>query len=84
MLSARSVTSPLRYVVALLGTVNLLLLTSYFVLGDANPLWVLGVGGAERWVAYPVILWLIGYGGYLAGAARSSPNVELHAAPATA
>ena len=23
-----------------------------------------GVGGAERWVAYPVILWLMGFGGY--------------------
>ena len=72
VLSARRVAPPLRYVLALLGAVNLVALGSYFVLGDANPLWVLGVGGAERWVAYPVILWLLGFGGYLAG--RGSPT----------
>ena len=72
VLSARAVMPPLRYVLGLLGTVNLLALTSYFALGDANPLWALGVGGAERWVAYPVILWLIGYGGYLVGSASSA------------
>lgn len=85
VLSAHSVTPPLRYVLALLGSINLLALASYFVLGEANPLWVLGVGGAERWVAYPVVLWLLGYGGYLAGAGRSAPQVpELQAAPAAA
>lgn len=31
----------------------------------------LGVGGAERWVVYPLVLWLIGFGGYLMG---TSPN----------
>lgn len=28
---------------------------------------VLGMGGTERWVAYPLLLWLIGFGGYLLG-----------------
>lgn len=27
----------------------------------------LGDGGVERWVAYPIILWMVTYGGYLAG-----------------
>jgi type IV secretory pathway TrbD component len=28
----------------------------------------LGLGGLERWIAYPVVLWLMGLGGYLLGA----------------
>jgi hypothetical protein len=56
----------------LLGVINLACLVSYFTLGDANPMWALGVGGAERWVAYPVLLWAMGFGGYLAGSARGS------------
>ena len=65
--SSRAARPPFRYALLLLGAVNLAMLTSYFTLGDANPMWALGVGGAERWVAYPVILWLMGFGGYLAG-----------------
>jgi hypothetical protein len=29
---------------------------------------VIGNGGAERWVVYPSVLWVIGFGGYLIGA----------------
>lgn len=25
------------------------------------------VGGIERWVVYPLLLWIIGFGGYLLG-----------------
>jgi hypothetical protein len=28
---------------------------------------ILGAGGAERWVAYPIVLWLVVFGGYLIG-----------------
>lgn len=71
VLSSRVTRAPLRYALGLLGVVNLTLLASYFTLGDANPLWALGVGGAERWVAYPEILWLLGFGGYLAGSSEA-------------
>jgi hypothetical protein len=27
----------------------------------------MGMGGVERWVAYPVVLWVLGMGGYLMG-----------------
>ena len=67
LLSSRIVDAPFRYPLTLLGVINLLLLASYFTLGDANPMWALGVGGAERWIAYPVLLWSMGFGGYLAG-----------------
>jgi hypothetical membrane protein len=71
VLTSRIVTGPFRYALMLLGAINLLLLVSYFTLGDSNPMWVLGVGGAERWIAYPILLWAMGFGGYLAGRGAS-------------
>lgn len=67
VLSSRVVRPPFRYPLMLLGVITLASLVSFFTLGDSNPMWALGVGGAERWVAYPEILWLMGFGGYLAG-----------------
>jgi len=54
--------SPFRYVLAFLGLVTLIFLffSSLFI-----PL--LGDGGTERFVAYPVIIWAMGFGGYLIG-----------------
>lgn len=71
VLSSRVVAGPFRFALLALGLVNLICLASYFALGDASPFWVLGVGGAERWVAYPEILWLLGFGGYLAGSSEA-------------
>jgi hypothetical protein len=35
----------------------------------------LGLGGIERFVAYPVVLWLLAFGGYLlAGPAERAPT----------
>ena len=72
VLSSTVVRPPFRFALLTLGIINLVLLTSYFTLGDGNPLWGLGVGGAERWVAYPEILWMLGFGGYLAGSAEAA------------
>jgi hypothetical membrane protein len=72
--SSLVVRSPFRYALMALGVVTLACLASYFALGDANPMWALGVGGAERWVAYPEVLWMLGFGGYLAGSAETSPQ----------
>ena len=69
VLSAQVVQPPFRWALRALGGINLLFLASYFIQGDSSPVWVLGVGGAERWIVYPVILWLLGFGGYLAGRA---------------
>ena len=71
VLSSTAVRAPFRFALLALGAVNLVLLASYFALGDANPLWALGVGGAERWIAYPEILWMLGFGGYLAGSSEA-------------
>jgi hypothetical membrane protein len=51
---------PLRYLSVLLGIVTL----TAFVLGPFHDLG-LGPGGMERMVAYPFLLWGLGFGGYL-------------------
>lgn len=63
--SARTVASPLRYVFAGSGAVALAALAIGIVLLDWGPVAELGEGGIERWVAYPVVLWLVGYGSQL-------------------
>jgi hypothetical protein len=41
----------------------------YMLLGDASPTTFLGIGGVERWIVYPVVLWITAFGGYLSGRA---------------
>ena len=60
---------PLSYVSVVLGAIPLAILASAFVLGEDSGLTaLLGAGGAERWVAYPLVLWLVMFGGYLMAA----------------
>lgn len=60
--SSKIVSPPFSYLGAIFGTITL------FSLFFANLfISILGSGGVERWVAYPIILWLIGFGGYLLG-----------------
>jgi hypothetical membrane protein len=66
--AARVTKAPFRYVSAGLGIISLAALGSAFV-GDATPLSPLGIGGIERWIAYPIVMWLIAFGGYLCGRA---------------
>ena len=63
-------TAPFRYFSVLLGVVSLASLILYMVLGSAGPMAGLGDGGVERWVAYPVLLWVTGFGGHLMARAR--------------
>lgn len=63
-------TAPFRYLSVLLGIVALVVLALHFALGDSSPLAGLGIGGVERWVAYPIMLWATGLGGHLMGRAR--------------
>ena len=62
---------PFRYLSILLGAVSLLTLASYAFLGDSAPLAGLGIGGVERWIVYPIVLFITGFGGYLAGRAEA-------------
>lgn len=71
IVAATVVGPPLRYVSVALGVVSLVALVGFVGLGDAAPL---GVGGIERWVAYPILLWETGFGGYLLGLASPDPD----------
>ena len=53
---------PLRYVGICIGMMSLI-----FLYGANIFIPYLGAGGTERWVAYPVVFWLIGFGGFLLG-----------------
>jgi hypothetical protein len=62
------VRSPFRSISAVLGLIALAGLTLVILYGDSNPIFsAIGNGGAERWIAYPSVLWVIGFGGYLMG-----------------
>ena len=61
--------APFRYLSFLLGAASLGTLGTYLVLGDASPMAALGIGGVERWIVYPVVLWVTAFGGYLCGRA---------------
>ncbi len=67
--AARVTTTPFREISFVLGAISFLTLTSYIILGDSSPMAALGIGGIERWIVYPVILWVIAFGGYLSGLA---------------
>lgn len=61
---------PFRFLSILCGMVALLTLASYLLLGDAAPFAAIGLGGVERWIVYPTVLWVTGFGGWLAGQAE--------------
>jgi len=69
IVTARVTQPPFRYLSVVLGVVALASLGSYIVLGDGSPMAELGIGGVERWVAYPIVIWIMGFGGYLSARA---------------
>ena len=82
LLSYKVTTQPLRAIFAVMGAVSLgFTLASVFLL-DWGPFARLDLGGVERWMVYPLLLWLVGFGGWLAGRRpQQAPSVAL---PATA
>ena len=58
--SFKVVSAPFKYIGIVFGLITIVTLwtASFFI-----P--VIGDGGTERWVAYPVVLWLVGIGGYM-------------------
>jgi hypothetical membrane protein len=58
--SFKIVSAPFKYIGIVFGLITIITLwtASFFI-----P--VIGDGGTERWVAYPVVLWLTGIGGYM-------------------
>ena len=67
--SSRLATGPMAAISVLAGVVGLIFVV-LMVIGDAgNPavFGPIGHGGAERMIVYPVMLWLLAFGGYLMG-----------------
>jgi hypothetical protein len=64
---SRVTAGPFRWLSLALGAVSLATLVSYMLLGDASPFAVFGLGGLERWIVYPIVLWIIAFGGYVTG-----------------
>ena len=56
--------SPFKYIGILFGSIAI---TTWFIAVFSPSLLTpfIGVGGIERWVAFPLMLWLTGFGGYL-------------------
>jgi hypothetical membrane protein len=63
-------TPPFSVVSTILGVISLATLVLYMIMGDNGPMAGLGLGGIERWVAYPILIWTMSFGGYLMGRAR--------------
>ncbi len=67
---------PFRYLSILLGAITFVSLILSGTLADTR----LGEGGIERWVAYPIVIWLIAFGGYLLGSTSARPTTRLRTA----
>ena len=67
ILTARLSSRLLRPVHVVLGGVALAFLLGYTFLGDLAVFDRLGEGGVERWIVYPVVLWIVVLGAELAG-----------------
>jgi hypothetical membrane protein len=68
IMSYKFVKSPLSYISIILGAVTLSAIV-LFMLGQGNSDFYLGLGlgGMERFIIYPMALWLLGVGAYLIG-----------------
>jgi hypothetical membrane protein len=58
--SFKIVSAPFKYIGIVFGLITIITLWTASVFIP-----IIGDGGTERWVAYPVVLWLTGIGGYL-------------------
>ena len=69
LVASRLVTGPMTAISILAGVVGLIFMV-IMVIGDggnASVFGPIGHGGAERMIVYPVMLWLLAFGGYLMG-----------------
>jgi hypothetical membrane protein len=82
VLSSRLTAAPFRYLWMVLGTVAL---AATVLALDAFRSWTpmveLGEGGLERWIVYPIVLWLVAFGSYLMSTA-DTPSPQAGTPPA--
>jgi hypothetical membrane protein len=75
--SFKIVSAPFNYIGIVFGAIAL---TTWFlaVLSPTFPVSSIGVGGTERWVAYPIMLWITGFGGYLMNKIETNERLILN------
>jgi hypothetical membrane protein len=74
VLSSRRAAAPFRYLWMMLGTVALgATVLAVDVFRTWWPMVELGEGGLERWIVYPIVLWLVAFGSYLIAAVAAAP-----------
>jgi hypothetical membrane protein len=65
VLSSRVTTAPFRYLWMVLGAVSLVATVLGLFFLEWAPVAELGEGGIERWIVYPIVLWLVAFGSCL-------------------
>ena len=70
--SFKIVQFPYKYIGILLGIISLIT-WCLAVFSPSTLIPHIGIGGTERWIAYPLMLWLTGIGGYLMS---EKPEIE--------
>lgn len=68
ILAFRVTSAPFRHLSLALGGIAI----AFLIMSGPLENTTLGSGGVERWVAYPVVLWLVAFGGYLLGPGTAS------------
>lgn len=79
LVAARVLTAPVRQLSVVLGAASLVSFFLAMFMLEWGPIAELGEGGIERWIVYPVILWLTMFGGALmahAGAAGTTTTAH--------
>jgi hypothetical membrane protein len=80
--AVRVTSAPFRFMSLAVGLLSLIALIVSF-LGDSSPIAKsIGIGGVERWVVLPMILWLAFFGGHLL-ASRHRMQPDRHGPAAT-
>lgn len=65
IVASRVTPAPFRHLWAALGTVALAATVLGVLFLEWAPVAELGEGGIERWIVYPIVLWLVAFGSYL-------------------
>jgi hypothetical membrane protein len=72
IVASRLTEQPFRTLWTILGITSLVAIVLGIFFLEWGPVAELGEGGIERWNAYPIVLWLVGFGGYLMAKAGGS------------
>jgi hypothetical membrane protein len=78
VVASRVVPGPFRHLWAALGTVALAATALGVLFLEWGPVAELGEGGIERWIVYPIVLWLVAFGSYLLALDRGHQRGSAH------